>query len=133
MEFEYGNKWLYRARNIDLEIKDKIYLIEALYTCCGLQGISYDKISVITSPENKFERIMADIDKEKRKLEDLRKQKEQAIYEIQAKIDTLETSPEKTILMGFYVKGERMEKIAADIGYEVKYCYRLRKRGIKKL
>ena len=97
MEFEYGNKWLYRARNIDLEIKDKIYLIEALYTCCGLQGISYDKISVITSPENKFERIMADIDKEKRKLEDLRKQKEQAIYEIQAKIDTLETSPEKTI------------------------------------
>ena len=133
MDYIEGTKWLSRARNLDLKIKEKIYLIDALYTCCGLQGISYDKISVVTSPENKFERIMADIDKAKRELEVLREQKKRAIDEIQAKIDTLETSPEKTILTGFYIKGDRMDKIATDIGYELKYCYRLRKRGIKKL
>ena len=76
MEFEFGKKWLYRARNIELEIKDKIYLIEALYTCCGLQGISYDKVSVISSPENKLERIMADINDAQKELDKLRHQKE---------------------------------------------------------
>lgn len=133
MEFEYGKKWLSRARSIELEIKDKIYLIEALYTCCGLQGINYDKISVISSPENKLERIMADINETQKELEKLRKEKEVVIYEIKNKINKLENSPEKTILMGFYVGGHSMESIANDLGYELKYCYELRKKGILKL
>ena len=133
MDLEEGMEWLFRARKIDLQIKDKIYLIEGLYTCCGLQGISYDKISVITSPENKFERIMADIDKEQREIRRLQKQKEKVLKEIIDRINKLETCPEKTILMGFYVKGERMDKIAKELGYETKYCYRLRRKGIRML
>lgn len=130
MDIEEGMEWLFRARKIDLQIKDKIYLIEGLYTCCGLQGIAYDKISVVTSPENKFERIMADIDKEQRAIKALQKKKAKVLTEIIDRINTLETSPEKTILMGFYVKGERMENIAKELGYETKYCYRLRRKGI---
>lgn len=133
MEFEYGKKWLSRARSIDLEIKDKIYLIEALYTCCGLQGISYDKISVISSPENKLERIIADINEEQKKLEELRRKKEIVIYEIKSKIDRLDNSPEKTILIGFYIGCYSMSFIAEDLGYEEHYCYELRKKGILKL
>lgn len=133
MDYVEGSQWLSRARKLDFQIRDKIYVIDALYTCCELQGISYDRVSVVTTPENKFEKTMVEIDKHKRELEKLRKKKEAVIYEILEKLDTLETSPEKTILIGYYVNCERMEKISRDIGYELKYCYRLRKRGIKML
>lgn len=133
MDYVEGSQWLSRARKLDFQIRDKIYVIDALYTCCGLQGISYDRVSVVTTPENKFEKTMAEIDKHKRELESLRQKKEKVIYEILEKLNTLETSPEKTILIGYYVNCERMEKISQDIGYELKYCYRLRKRGIKML
>jgi len=133
MDIEKGQKWLTRARTLDLKIREKIYFIEALYTCCGLQGISYDRVSVITSPENKFERIMADIDKEQRELETLRQKKEIVLREIVQTINTLDDCPERTILYGYYVGCEEMEKISKEIGYELSYCYRLKKRGIEML
>lgn len=133
MEHNEGIKWLSRARNIDLQIREKIYHIEALYTCCGLQGIAYDRVSVVSSPENKFERIMADIDKERREVERLRKRRKKIVDEITAKIETLDVSPERTILMGYYAKGENMKKISKELGYELKYCYKLRDKGIEKL
>ena len=133
MEHDEGIRWLSRAWNIDLQIREKIYHIEALYTCCGLQGIAYDRISVVSSPENKFERIMADIDKERREIERLRKRRKKIVDEITARIETLDVSPERTILMGYYVKGDDMKNIAKDLGYEWKYCYKLRDKGIEKL
>lgn len=133
MELKQGYKWLSRARNIDYQIKDKIIYIDSLYNCCGLQGISYDKISVMSSPENKFERIMAEIDQEKRELEELRKIKEAVIKEIKEKIDTLNPTPEKTILMGYFIGCKDMKEISREIKYELKYCYRLREKGIKRL
>ena len=133
MDYKEGMNFLSSARSIDLQIKNKIYLIEALYTVIGLQGISYDKVSVISSPENKFERVIADIDKEKRELEILQMRKEKAIYEIKAKIDRLEDSPEKTVLMGYFIRCHKMKDIADDIGYEIHYAYKLRTKGIEKL
>lgn len=133
MDFEHGKKWLSRARLKDLEIKDQIYLIEALYTCCGLQGINYDKISVISSPENRLERIMVDIHEAQKKLEHLRREKEVIIREITQKIERLGNCPEKTILMGFYVAGHEMSKIAKTLKYSEAYCYELRKKGIERL
>ncbi len=133
MEYKTGFKWLSRARKIDWCIQDKIVYIESLYTCCGLQGISYDKISVITSPENKFERIMGEIDREKREVERLRQLKEELIYEISEKINVLEPSPEKTVLMKFFIGCKDMKKIAIEMKYQENYCYELRRKGIKKL
>lgn len=133
MEIKQAIKYLSRARKLEWEIRDKIIYIESLYTCCGLQGIAYDKISVVSTPENKFERIMAEIDEEKREVERLRTLKKKAIDEITETIDKLEPSPEKTVLMGFYVGCKDMNKIAGEIGYELSYCYRLKKKGIKKL
>ena len=133
MNFEEGIQWCSRAREIDWVIKKNIYIIEGLYTCCGLQGISYDKISVVASPDNKFERIMADIDKKRRENEILLRKRKRIVEELIAKFETLEESPEKTVLMGYYVKGDDMKNIAKDLGYEWKYCYKLRNKGIRKL
>lgn len=133
MEYKQGIKWLTQVRTIDLQIKEKNYLIEALYTCIGLQGISYDKVSVVTSPENKFEKIMAEITEEKEKLEKLQLKKAEVIREITKGLNALGECPERTILIGFYVNGMDMEKISQDLGYELSWCYRLRRKGIEEL
>ena len=133
MEYKTGVKWLTRARYINLQIKEKGYLIEALYTCCGLQGINYDKVSVMTSPDNKFEKIMAEIDERKRELEALQFRKAEIVREISSRIETLGDTPERTILMGFYVGCRDMEELSKDLGYELSWCYRLRRKGIERL
>lgn len=133
MKYEEGKKWLTRIRTIDLQIKEKMYQIEALYTCIGLQGISYDKISVVSSPENKFERVIGDITQLKDEVEELQLKKAQIIREVSTRINKLGECPERTILFGFYVGGIEMEKIAQDLGYELSWCYRLRQKGIERL
>ena len=133
MKYEEGVRWLTRVRTIDLQIKEKMYQIEALYTCIGLQGVSYDKVSVITSKDNKFERIISDIAVLREEVEELNLRKAYVIKEISARINKLGECPEKTILFGFYVGGLDMEKIATDLGYELSWCYRLRRKGIEKL
>ena len=133
MKYEEGKRHLSRVRTIDLQIKEKIYLIEALYTCIGLQGISYDNVSVISSPDSKFERIMGDIQEQKAALEKLQLKKAEVIREITAELNSLGECPERTILVGFYVNGMDMEKISEDLGYELSWCYRLRRKGIEML
>ena len=133
MDYKQGVKWLTRPKEIDRQIKEEGYIIEGLYTSIGLQGISYDKVSVISSPENKFERIFAEIDEHKKKVEKLMNIRIKLIHEISARIEALGECPERTILYGFYVGGVEMEKIAKDLEYDLSWCYRLRRKGIKKL
>ena len=133
MKYEEGKRYLSRVRTIDLQIKEKNYLIEALYTCVGLQGISYDKVSVVSSPDSKFERIMGEITEQKAALEKLQLKKAEVIREITAELNSLGECPERTILVGFYINGMDMEKISEDLGYELSWCYRLRRKGIEML
>lgn len=133
MKYEEGKKYLMGVRTIDLQIKEKMYQIEALYTCIGIQGISYDKISVVSSPESKFEKIIADITELKNDVEKLQIKKANTIREISAKFNKLGECPERTILFGFYVGGKDMETIANDLDYEISWCYRLRRKGIEAL
>lgn len=133
MDIIKGKRELIKVRSINLRIKELEYQIEALYTCIGLQGVSYDKISVVTSPENKFEKIMSDIQELKDEVEMWNKRKAIAIKEISKKINSLGECPERTVLFGFYVANMRMEDISQDLGYEVHYCYKLRDKGIEKL
>lgn len=133
MKYEEGKKHLLGVRRMDLIIKEKMYLIEALYTCIGLQGVSYDKVSVISSPDNKFEMIIGEIDELKKEVERLQLVKAKTIRELSAEINMLGECPERTILFGFYIGGMDMEKIAEDLGYELSWCYRLRRKGIERL
>lgn len=133
MDIITGKRELAKVRSINLRIKELEYLIEALYSCIGLQGISYDKISVVSSPDSKFERIIGDIQELKDEMERWNKKKAKAIKELSKMINTLGECPERTVLFGFYVANMRMEDIAQDLGYEVHYCYKLRDKGIEKL
>ena len=133
MEYKQGVKYLTRVRALERKIQEEKYLIEALYTCIGLQGISYDKVSVVTSPENKFEKIMAEITEHKAKVESLQIKKANTILEISTRINDLGECPERTILFGYYIGGESMEKLSEDLGYELSWCYRLRRKGIEAL
>ena len=133
MKYEEGDKWLKRFQPIDRLIIEKKIQIEALYTCVGVQGISYEKISVISSPENKFENIIADITVLKDELEELQLKKAVIIEEIRDKLNSLGECPERTILFGYYLGGMRMEKLSEELGYELSWCYRLKRKGIEKL
>lgn len=133
MKYDEGVRWLTRVRTIDLKIKEICYQIEALYSCIGLQGISYDKITVVSSPENKFERIIADIDDLKKDIEHLQLEKARVIREINKRLEKLGDTPERTVLVAFYIRGLRMEEISNDLNYELSWCYRLRQKGIKQL
>lgn len=133
MEYKHGVRFLTRVRALERQIQEEKYLIEALYTCIGLQGISYDKVSVVTSPENKFEKIMAEITEHKSKVESLQIKKANTILEISTRINDLGECPERTILFGYYIGGESMEKLSEDLGYELSWCYRLRRKGIEAL
>lgn len=133
MEYKHGVRFLTRVRALERQIQEEKYLIEALYTCIGLQGISYDKVSVVTSPENKFEKIMAEITEHKAKVESLQIKKANTILEISTRINDLGECPERTILFGYYIGGESMEKLSEDLGYELSWCYRLRRKGIEAL
>ena len=133
MDIITGKRELAKVRSINLRIKELEYLIEALYSCIGLQGVNYDKISVVSSPDNKFEKIMGDIQELKNEVERWNKKKAKAIKELSQMINTLGECPERTVLFGYYVAGMKMEDISQDLGYEVHYCYKLRDKGIEKL
>ena len=133
MDIITGKRELAKVRSINLRIRELEFLIEALYSCIGMQGISYDKISVVSSKDNRFEKIMGDIQELKDEVEKWNKKKAKAINELSKMINTLGECPERTILFGYYVAGMKMEDIAQDLGYEVHYCYKLRDKGIEKL
>ena len=133
MEYKQGVRWLTRVRALERQIQEEKYMIDALYTCVGIAGISYDKISVMTSPENKFEKIIAEIDEHKAKLEELQMKKAQTILEISERINNLGDCPERTILFGYYIGGVDMETLSDDLGYALSWCYKLRRKGIEAL
>ncbi|MBO4544123.1 MAG: hypothetical protein J5725_13215 [Bacteroidales bacterium] len=133
MEYKQGDRWLRRIRALERQIQEEKWVLEALYTCVGLQGISYDRVSVMTSPENKFEKIMAEIDEHKTKVEELQIKKAETIHEISSRINNLGECPERTILYGYYIGGSDMETLSEDLGYELSWCYRLRRKGIEAL
>lgn len=133
MEYKQGVKYLTRVRALERRIQEEKYIIEALYTCIGLQSISYDKVSVVSSPDNKFEKIIVEIDEHKKKAEELQIKKSEVIIEISNRIDELGECPERTILYGYYIGGVDMEKLAEDLGYALSWCYKLRRKGIEAL
>lgn len=133
MEYKQGDRWLRRIRALERQIQEEKWVLEALYTCVGLQGISYDRVSVMTSPENKFEKIMAEIDEHKTKVEELQIKKAETIHEISSRINNLGECPERTILYGYYIGGSDMDTLSEDLGYELSWCYRLRRKGIEAL
>ena len=125
--------WINTVRRIESEIKNLSEECEELRECVGLHGISYDKLAVISSPENKLEKVMARIDLLERKIKALKLDKASAIVEITAELEKMPETPQKAILYRFYIRRTPMAKIAKEIGYDRSYCYKLLKKGRKEL
>ena len=125
--------WINRVRIYEREIKNLCDECDELRECVGLHGIAYDKLAVISSPENKLEKVMARIDLLERKIKSLKIDKANAIVEITEELEKMEETPQKAILYRFYIRRTPMTKIAKEIGYERSYCYKLLKKGRKEL
>lgn len=125
--------WINQARNIQTEINNLTDECQELRECLGLQGIAYDKISVISTPENKLERIMARIDLLERKIKVLKIDKANAVVEIAEELEQMPDSPQKTILYRFYLRQAPMARIAKEMGYDRSYCYKLLKKGRREI
>ena len=133
MEFEYGKRWFVRANAIDRQIWELEDEIKAYESCLECAGMSYDKINVVKSPENHFERVMCDIADCFSKIQELNLKKMEVLREINSALNQLEDCPERYVLRAFYVNHKSMKDIADKIGYEEHYCYELRKKGIERL
>lgn len=127
------NGWINSVRNIESEIKNLTDECEELRECLGVQGIAYDKLTVKSTPENKLEKIMARIDLLERQIAALKIDKGVAICNITGALEKMEECPEKTVLYRFYIRRTPMSKIAKEIGYDRSYCYKLLKKGKRKL
>ena len=101
---------------------------------CELPRNGNDGPCVQTSKAgSQIERITLRIVELENELNDLLGQKANAIMEIDSSLNRLPDCAEKTILYEFYIARRPMVKIANDIGYNVKHCYKLRRKGIEML
>ena len=133
MDFIKGKIWLARGKVISKKIWELEIEIEGYRSCLLGSSISYEKVNVIKTPENHLEKIMCQIDECERKLNALKIERGEILLEINNKINELEEGAERLVLRAFYVGNMRMADIAENIGYDEKYCYEIRKRGIEKL
>lgn len=130
---EIFTNWINQVRNIESEIKNLSDECTELRECLGIQGIAYDKITVKSTPENKLEKIMARIDLLERRIQVLKIDKANAIVDITEALETMDETPQKTILYRFYIRRTPMAKIAKEVGYDKSYCYKLLKKGKREL
>ena len=133
MDISKGTKLLIQPRQLEIKIKRLEYEIEELRTMLEPNAIRYDLDKVKTSPKDTMSEIFARIDKLERELMQTREKKKEAFLKISRMLSELPESPEKTILYGFYLHRLSMETIAKDLNYNVKWCYKLRIKGIKQL
>jgi len=133
MELKQGYDLLKSNWRYDNKIRRIKYTIAEL-RACELPRSGGDGTCVQTSKNSsQIERITLRIVELETELEDLLAQKANAIMKIDAALDRLPEGAEKTILYDFYIGRIPMIKIANSIGYNVKHCYKLRKKGIEML
>ena len=125
--------FLYSPIHLTNKIKRKETMIRELKSCLLPSAIGYDVEKVKTSPKDQISAIMSKIDELEREIANLKKQKMQAILQVNAAINELDDEDEKTILMEFFIGRMRMDDIARQLNYEFKYLYKLRARAIKKI
>lgn len=97
-------------------------------------AIRYDKDKVQTSPkgdamDNTAQRLI-DIELQINALCD---ERADCVDRIFAALDFLENGKQRIILIRYYIRHERMEKIAEDMHYDLSWAYRLLRTGLKKL
>ena len=129
--------WAYDRLLLPRRLADDICRLglrrEELITKLLPKAITYDTDRVQTTLEDRVAVVMAEVDELDRKIEELKRQRFEAIREIAGEIDRLEDSRERIILDAYYLSGEPMESIAAYLNYSLSHVYRLRDSGVEKM
>lgn len=115
------------------KIKRLTNTINELKSCLYPGGIRYDLDKVNTSPKDKMSEIYARIDELEREIEQEYEFKAQAVLKIDNTLKTIPEGDGKTILAEYYIARKSMPKIASEMGYSMRHCFRLRSQTIKQL
>lgn len=133
MEIKKGYEFLNRIKFCDNRIRRLKYTLAELRTCelprSGSQGGTGQKQRTGSQVERIAERIV----QLETEIEEAMEQKGLAVMEVDEVLNKLPEGAEKTILYDFYVARIPMKKISASVGYSLKHCYKLRKKGIEQM
>ena len=125
--------FLWRPKNIALQIKQRLIIRNELEECLLPSGISYDKDKVQAPPEDQMAKIAAELLELDREIEALAEERKKAIIAIYNAVKVLESEDEKTLILGFFIARQRMRELAPSISYSRSQGYEIMKRGIRNL
>jgi DNA-directed RNA polymerase specialized sigma24 family protein len=133
VEIKEGYKYLNNIKAIDMKIQRlKCSIAEMRLCAIPSQTTSGERVQS-TRKGSAVERLAERILELEEELDEALEQKAKQLIEIEGTLDTLKEGPEKAILYGFYIAGLPMGKISEQVGYSIKHCYKLRRRGIEML
>lgn len=133
MEIKKGYDFLNSIRKCDDRIRRLKYTLAELRACELPRTGNSSGITSQGKSKSQVERIALRIDSLEKDLENVIEQKKIAICDVDDALDKLPEGPEKTILYDCYVARIPMKKISLNVGYSLKHCYKLRKKGIEQM
>ena len=133
MEIKKGYDFLNSIRKCDDRIRRLKYTLAELRSCELPRTGSSGGGSSHGKSKSQVERIALRITCLEKDLEKAIEQKSIAICDVDDALGKLPEGPEKTILYDCYVARIPMKKISANVGYSLKHCYKLRKKGIEQM
>jgi len=125
-------EWLHKPERLKLKMM-QLKNARDEYEMCLLPGaITYDKDKIDRTPTDRVTEIMAKISDIDLEIEKLGRIRAEALDE---RLTVLATLPEREeyILTAYDIRGERMEDVASGINYGVSWCYKTRRKALKKL
>jgi len=131
MEIKKGYEFLNGVRTSDNKIRRLKYTLAELRSCelprSGPDGPVVQRSRSGSQTERIAERIV-EIENE---LNEALTKKGTVLMEVEHVLNKLPEGAEKTILYDCYIARMPMKKIASNVGYSLKHCYKLRKHAIE--
>ena len=126
-------EYLTQARRTGLRIQRLEARRHGLLSSLLPAATVYDKPRVQSSPSDPMPEIMAEADELAEQIRDLERMRLRQIHEACDLIDTLDSDEERTVLIKYFIGGEPMSRIAAELDYSISNVYRLRRIGMRAL
>lgn len=126
-------EYLTQARRTGLRIQRLEARRRGLLSSLLPAATVYDKPCVQSSPSDPMPEIMAEADELAEQIRDLERMRLRQIHEACDLIDTLDSDKERTVLIKYFIGGEPMSRIAAELDYSISNVYRLRRIGMRAL
>jgi DNA-directed RNA polymerase specialized sigma subunit len=133
MEIKKGYDFLNRIRTCDNKIRRLRYTLAELRSCELPRGGEEGPQVQRSRSGSQVERIAERIVQLETEIKEAIEQKSIAVMEVDEALNKLPEGAEKTILYDCYVARIPMRKISETVGYSLKHCYKLRKKGIERM